>query len=38
MRVAADRTPAARPFLKTGAMEDMLAEDRKEAGRFVHTF
>ena len=35
--VAAYRTAGSPPFLKTGAVENMLAEDRKETSGFVHT-
>ena len=36
--VAAYGTAGSAPLLKTGAVEDMLAEDRKETRGFVHTF
>jgi len=38
MGVSAHGTAAAGPFLKTGAVEDVLANDCQEAGGFVHTF
>ena len=36
LSVAAYGTAGSTPFLKTGAVEDMLAEDSQEASRFVH--
>ena len=38
VRVAADWAAGTFPFLETGAVEDVLAEDGEEAGRFVHAF
>lgn len=38
LRVSAYRTARTSPFLKTGAVEDVLAEDGQEARRFVHAF
>ena len=35
--VAADGTARSTPLLKTGAVEDMLAEDCEETCRFIHT-
>lgn len=34
----ADGTAGAAPFLQTGAVEDVLAEDGEEAGGVVHAF
>ena len=36
--VAADGTATAFPFLETGAVEDVLAENCEEASGFVHAF
>ena len=38
LRVSADWTTAASPFLETAAVEDMLAQDCEEACTFVHAF
>lgn len=38
MGVAADGAASTRPFLQTGAVENVLAEDGEETGCFVHTF
>ena len=36
--VATDGAAAAQPFLETGAVEDVLAEDCEEASGFIHAF
>ena len=38
LRITAYGAAGATPLLETGAMENMLTQDRKEAGGFVHTF